>query len=116
MWSPEMAYVLGYFAADGSMIKNNHGGYYIEFTSTDRTILEQVCRVSNSSHKISERPLRNEVWKRQYRVQVGSRYWFNDLSVRLDSLHGRVIRSASRKYRVFIEVILCAGTSMEMGA
>ena len=80
-WSPEMAYVLGYFAADGSMVKNTRGGFYIEFTSTDRVILEQVCRVSNSPHKISERPIRNEAWKQQYRIQIGSREWFSDLAV-----------------------------------
>ncbi len=38
-WSPEMAYVLGYFAADGSMIQNKRGGHFIEFTSTDAVLI-----------------------------------------------------------------------------
>src|SRR3989344_557095 len=41
-WSSEMAYVLGFFAADGSMIPHKNGGHYIEFTSTDRILLEHV--------------------------------------------------------------------------
>lgn len=34
-WTSEMAYVLGYFSADGSMFINPRGSRYIEFTSTD---------------------------------------------------------------------------------
>jgi len=30
-WTPEMAYVLGFFAADGSMVKNKRGACFIEF-------------------------------------------------------------------------------------
>jgi hypothetical protein len=37
-----MAYVLGYFAADGSMYVNSHGAKCIDFVSTDREILEHV--------------------------------------------------------------------------
>lgn len=79
-WSPEMAYVLGYFAADGSMLKNSRGGYYIEFTSIDRILLEHLRRATCSGHRISQRPIRNERSKQQYRIQVGSREWFNDLT------------------------------------
>lgn len=74
-----MAYVLGYFAADGSMIRTSRGGYYIEFTTTDRSILTQLKSVIASNHTISKRPLRNANWKPQYRLQLGSKAWFNDL-------------------------------------
>ena len=37
-WNPTMAYVLGYFAADGCMIKNKRGAHYIEFTSIDKRL------------------------------------------------------------------------------
>jgi hypothetical protein len=79
VWTPEIAYVLGYFAADGSMIKNRRGAYYIEFTSTDKILLENLTFVTNSLHKIATRPLRNEKWKTQYRIQIGSKKWFKDL-------------------------------------
>jgi hypothetical protein len=44
-WSTEMAYVLGYFAADGCMFINPRGSKYVSFTSTDREILEKVKRL-----------------------------------------------------------------------
>jgi hypothetical protein len=34
-WSPEMAYILGFFAADGTMIKNRRGAHFIELEITD---------------------------------------------------------------------------------
>jgi hypothetical protein len=81
-WSPNMAYVLGYFAADGSMLKNNRGGYYIEFTSTDRILLEHVQKATGSTHKLTQRmeDARNQPhWKASYRIQIGSKEWFQDL-------------------------------------
>ena len=41
-WTPEMAYVLGFFTADGNMIKNKRGSHFIEFYSTDRDIIEKI--------------------------------------------------------------------------
>ena len=75
-----MAYVLGFFAADGSMLENNRGARFIEFTITDREILEYIQEVTNSNHRISERASRKEGWKIQYRLQIGSRRWFDDLA------------------------------------
>lgn len=79
-WSQEMAYVLGFFAADGSMLQNKRGSCFIEFTSTDNLLLEHIQKVCGSSHKISERPSRNNKWKQQYRLQIGSKEWFLDLT------------------------------------
>ncbi len=78
-----MAYVLGYFAADGSMFLNNRGGHYIEFTSTDRILLEYVQKATGSSHKITERTedaRHMPNWKPAYRIQIGSKEWFQDLT------------------------------------
>jgi hypothetical protein len=77
-WSSEMAYVLGYFAADGSMLLNNRGGYYIEFTSCDRVLISIVQRVTGSSHYVSARE-RGGNCKTAYRIQIGSTAWFEDL-------------------------------------
>ncbi len=79
-WSPEMAYVLGFFAADGSMLKNRRGGKFIEFNITDRTVLHRIRATTGSNHKITKRPSRNSKWKDIYRIQIGSQEWFADLT------------------------------------
>jgi hypothetical protein len=80
VWTPDMAYVLGYFAADGSMLINTRGSCFIEFTSTDRILLEQVRTATGASHTISIRRRGKEAWKQQYRLQIGSKAWFYDLA------------------------------------
>lgn len=76
-----MAYVLGYFAADGSMVRNKFNGHYVEFTSIDRILLEHVLRVVSANHKISKRVRNSKAWKAQYRIQIGCKEWFADLSL-----------------------------------
>lgn len=78
-----MAYVLGYFAADGSMLESNRGTHYVEFASADRILLEHVQKAVGSNHKINERTedARNKPeWKPAYRIQIGSKEWFSDLT------------------------------------
>lgn len=74
-----MAYVLGFFAADGSMVRNKRGGHFIEFTITDRCILEQIQQATLSTHRIAERRQRAG-HKAAYRLQIGSKKWFEDLA------------------------------------
>ena len=78
-WTPEMAYVLGFFAADGSMIKNSRGAHFIEFQICDRETLEQIKNVMGSAHKISIRKPRGKNWKTSYRLQIGSKEIFEGL-------------------------------------
>src|SRR3989338_640754 len=78
-WTPEMAYVLGYFAADGSMIRNNRGAHFIEFTSIDKSLILLVRQALSSSHTISVRPARLSTHKISYRVQIGRKEMFTDL-------------------------------------
>ncbi|MFH1769074.1 MAG: LAGLIDADG family homing endonuclease [Parcubacteria group bacterium] len=73
-----MAYVLGFFAADGNMRINKNGGCYIELTSCDRDVLEKILHCLESTHKISARK-RNPRWNIIYRVQMGSKAIFEDL-------------------------------------
>lgn len=75
-----MAYVLGFFAADGSMLENKRGGQFIEFNITDRNVLCFIRTSVGSNHKITKRPSRNSKWKDIYRIQIGSKEWFSDLS------------------------------------
>jgi len=76
-----MAYILGYTFADGSLYKNTHGYYYLEYTSTDAELIEKVRKLLGSSHKISFR-LRekdNPNYKNCYRIQIGARLIVEDL-------------------------------------
>ena len=74
-----MAYVLGFFAADGTMIANNRGAHFIEFHSTDKQLLFIIKKLFGSNHKISTRDKHNPKWKIGYRLQIGSSEMFEDL-------------------------------------
>ncbi|HRH55724.1 MAG TPA: LAGLIDADG family homing endonuclease [Candidatus Paceibacterota bacterium] len=78
-WSEEMAYVLGFFAADGSMLKNSRGSCFIEFTITDRVVIDYIRSVAGSDHAISIRE-RGGNCRTAYRLQIGSKRWFDDLN------------------------------------
>lgn len=73
-----MAYVLGFFAADGNMIKNARGGHFIEFQITDRDLLYTIRDILESTHVVTARQ-RNVDWKTIYRLQIGSKVMFRDL-------------------------------------
>ncbi|MDD5750530.1 MAG: LAGLIDADG family homing endonuclease [Candidatus Pacebacteria bacterium] len=72
-WTREMAYVLGYFAADGCMFINPRGSHFIEFTSTDRELIEKIKVLIGSKHKIGTHKHENSNWLCSYRLQVGSK-------------------------------------------
>ncbi len=77
-WSPGMAYVLGFFCADGSMYKTKRNTYFIEFQITDKDLLYAIRELLNSNHKISEK--NNNIKKKKvYRLQVGSKEIYKDL-------------------------------------
>lgn len=78
-WSPEMAYVLGFFAADGNMSPHSNGGRYIEFTSCDKELIEKIRHLIKSNHKISGRT-RYVGQKIAYRIQIGSSVLYEDLT------------------------------------
>lgn len=73
-----MAYVLGFFTADGNMMENKRGAHFIEFQITDKKLLEKIRNVLESNHKITRRK-RNFNHKTIYRLQIGSKIMFNDL-------------------------------------
>lgn len=78
-WSPEMAYVLGYFAADGCMFTNSGGSKYISFTSTDYNLLEKVKKLVNSKHKITLKKKYNQNCKDAFLLQIGCKEMYEDL-------------------------------------
>mgnify|MGYP001588375072 CR=1 FL=1 len=67
-WSSAMAYVLGYFCADGCMFINSGGSKYISFVSNDRELLAKVRAALKSNHKI--------VPKKQTRPNCSPTFWF----------------------------------------
>jgi hypothetical protein len=80
-WSPDMAYVFGFFVADGNMIKNNRGAHFISFYSTDLSVIEKIRKLLNSNHKISvkNKSKTNPLWEDCYQLRIGSKEVFNDL-------------------------------------
>ena len=73
-----MVYVLGFFIADGTMIKNKRGAHFIEFDTIDKELLWKIRKSLKSNHKISVRN-RSDKWATSYRLQIGSKVMFGDL-------------------------------------
>lgn len=67
-----MAYVLGFFAADGNLSINKRGGCYISFQSKDKQIILDIKKVINSGNKISIR-VNQLTNSKYYRLQIGSK-------------------------------------------
>lgn len=79
-WSENMAYVLGYFAADGSMYKNKRGSYYVAFTSTDKELIPLIKKLMSASNTVESYKSPKKTWKRRYVLQIGSRKLYKRLA------------------------------------
>lgn len=77
-WSPQMAYVLGFFAADGYMTENKRGGCFWNIQITDKNLLQNIKKVIKSEHKISVRKGKGKE-SDLYRIQIGSKEMYHDL-------------------------------------
>jgi len=77
-WTPAMAYVLGFFAADGYITVNKRGGQFWCIDITDKILIERIKKQIKSDHKISIRK-RHEDKYTSYRLQIGSTEMCNDL-------------------------------------
>lgn len=73
-----MAYVLGFFAADGYLTLNKRRANFWCIDITDKDLLYKIRDTIESEHKISERIGRGNN-KNQYRLQIGSKDMCNDL-------------------------------------
>jgi len=76
-----MAYVLGFFFADGSYDVHKNGGEYFSFQIIDKNLLEKIKEVMDSEHKISVRKRIKVSESTQYRIQIGSKEMCSDLRV-----------------------------------
>lgn len=83
IWSKEMAYVLGYFCADGSLeYAPSIRGRYVRFTSTDKELVETVRRVMCAEHILNE--MQPAIGKKRYLLRIGDAYIFESLN----TIHG----------------------------
>ncbi len=73
-----MAYVVGFFAADGYITVNKRGGQFWCIQITDKELLETIRSTIQSTHKISLRKRIGNA-KNIYSLQIGSIEMCNDL-------------------------------------
>ncbi len=71
-----MAYILGFFAADGNIIRTKRGTHYISFCSADYETLKDIKDALQSSHLIAARKTETGC---VYRLQIGSKIMYSDL-------------------------------------
>jgi hypothetical protein len=76
-WSSDMAYVLGFLYADGNIVVSKRGNHYVALYTADRSILLAMRVCMKSEHAVSARFSKTGC---VYRIQVGSKEWFDDLS------------------------------------
>ena len=77
-WTPEMSYVLGFFAADGYITVNRRGGQFWCIQITDKGLLETIKKTVQSNHKIGMRKRKSNE-SGIYRLQIGSIEMCDDL-------------------------------------
>jgi len=73
-----MAYVLGFFAADGYITVNKRGGQFWCIQITDEGLLRQIKKTIEAEHKISVRKGSGNT-SALYRLQIGSIEMCDDL-------------------------------------
>lgn len=87
-WSPNMAYVLGLIFSDGAIedVRKSSRTCYLQITSVDKSLIEQVKRVMSSSHNIYLKKPRTMKIKGKiyttslaYSLRIGSKEIFQDL-------------------------------------
>lgn len=82
-WSREMAYVLGFFAADGYITVNKRGGQFWSIQIVDKDLLQKIKETVDSDHKISTMLRRDKIISKKiykiFRLQIGSKEMCNDL-------------------------------------
>jgi intein-encoded DNA endonuclease-like protein len=74
-----MAYILGFFAADGYITVNKRGGQFWCIQITDKNLLESIKKVIEADHKIGIRLPKKAGENILYRLQIGSIEMCDDL-------------------------------------
>lgn len=76
-WSHDMAYITGFFCADGGLSKRKNGSVYVSFYSSDKPLLASFKKTMESEHCLSKRNMRSGS---VYRIQICSSKMGQDLS------------------------------------
>jgi intein-encoded DNA endonuclease-like protein len=79
VWSHDMAYVLGFFAADGYITHNKRGALFWGIQITDKELLFIMRDILGSDHTINIR-IRSGNENTLYRLQIGSKEMVEDLA------------------------------------
>lgn len=80
VWSPEMAYVLGFMFADGSLENAPYlRGKYVRVSSVDKDRIVAIKSLLNSDHTIVKRDI-GENHKTTYLLRIGSHALFDCLN------------------------------------
>lgn len=79
VWSHDMAYVLGFFAADGYITHNKRGASFLGIQITNKELLVSIRNILESEHLINIRQ-RSGNESVLYRLQIGSKEMVEDLS------------------------------------
>ncbi|MFH0806228.1 MAG: LAGLIDADG family homing endonuclease [Candidatus Brennerbacteria bacterium] len=80
-WSPIMAYVLGYFYADGSMYPSVRGKYIV-VTSIDRSTILKIKKWLHSHHTVREESSTWANGKKRYILRIGNAALYEALKLR----------------------------------
>ncbi|MBI2631100.1 hypothetical protein HYW73_02710 [Candidatus Nomurabacteria bacterium] len=79
-WSSDMAYVLGYIYADGSLDDSPYmRGKYIQIASTDEDSIQRIKYWLKSEHKINKKKSNFTGGKICFMLRIGSHKIYNDL-------------------------------------
>jgi len=72
IWSPAMAYILGFIFADGCLVEHKNGYHGLDITSKDLKHLRLIKEQLKAEHKIGKK-------ERGYRIQIRNRQIYSDL-------------------------------------
>src|SRR5438876_697132 len=79
-WAPEMAYILGYLYADGSMEDASYlRGKYVRVTSIDRSTIIKIRKQFKSQHTIVSLKPNQFAGKQRYFLRIGSHKLYDSL-------------------------------------
>lgn len=71
-WSQELAYIVGFFLADGHMANYHREGHYgIRFSITDKDVIEKIVKVCGYKNSIKKYTQRSSVL---YNISISSRF------------------------------------------
>lgn len=113
IWTPEMAYVLGFMYADGALLNTNNSSrtYYLQFSNNCLDLLSDIRKALQSDHKIYVKAphvmkyrSKKYMCKMGYVLRIGNKLMYQDL-INLGMQHRKsnimTMPNVPRKYFLF---------------